>query len=515
MNLAERLLQSAAQNSDRTAIIFRDREISYGEVAGQVLAAARSFAAMGVGRGDAVMLIMRNCPEFVVSYLALSRIGAITAPMNPAASPHEVTAAAQSSGAVGIIAQARYLENAAEACSRETVRFTIVADGPCTSPDQIPFDKLLSPPEGAPLPEGPSDDDIAALLFTSGVTGQSKAVMLSHRNVLSNGESCVEVFHCSPEDRCLTVLPMFHVFCWTVCVVMLMLSGGAIVIVESVQPFSEVLAACARHGVTVFIGVPAIFAAVVKTPGLTLEKLGGRVRWALSGAAPLAVQVQRGFEEKFGIPLIQGYGLTEASPVVSTNPPHGMRKHGSIGPPIPNVSVQIRSEDGTVLGPGEIGELVAKGPNVMLGYRNDPEGTAAAFTEDGRLRTGDLGSIDEDGYIFLVDRAKDLVIVKGLNVYPREVEEVLLEHPSVADAAVIGVPDHTGDETLRAYVVLKEGASATPDELLGLFKDRLARYKTPRAVIVLDQMPTNTLGKTLKRVLREQAREEIAGGRCG
>jgi len=297
--------------------------------------------------------------------------------------------------------------------------------------------------------------------------------------------------------------------------VMLMLSGGAIVIVESVQPFSEVLAACARHGVTVFIGVPAIFAAIVKAPGLTLETLGGRVRWALSGAAPLAVQVQRGFEEKFGIPLIQGYGLTEASPVVSTNPPHGMRKHGSIGPPIPNVSVQIRSEDGTVLGPGEIGELVAKGPNVMLGYRNDPEGTAAAFTEDGWLRTGDLGSIDEDGYIFLVDRAKDLVIVKGLNVYPREVEEVLLEHPSVADAAVIGVPDHTGDETLRAYVVLKEGASATPDELLGLFKDRLARYKTPRAVVLLDQMPTNTLGKTLKRVLREQAREELAGGRAG
>lgn len=511
MNLAETILQAADNYRDSTALIYRDRSLTYGELSGQVRRAACALADLGVGPGDTVLLVMRNCPEFVVAYLALARIGAVAVPLNPAASPTEMASAAQGCSAAGVVAQARFIETVTEACSGGSLRFTVVADGPCANPDQIPFELLLARDVFAELPPGPGDDDLAALLFTSGVTGQSKAVMLTHGNIRSNAESCVKVFRSSAEDRYLAVLPMFHSFCWTVCVMMPMLAGSSVVIAESVQPFSELIATVARHGVSVFVGVPAIFAALNKAPGLTHEKLGGRLSWCLSGAAPLPLAVQEEFQKRFGVPLLQGYGLTEASPVLTTNPTRGLRKLGTIGPSIPDVSVEIRDGDGGVLGCGEVGELVARGPNVMRGYLNDPGATRAAFTDDGWLRTGDLGYCDEDGHIHLVDRAKDLVIVKGLNVYPREVEDILLEHASVADAAVIGIPNASGDETLQAYVTLKEGSGADPSELRALFHGRLAPYKIPKTVVILDEMPRNALGKTLKRVLREQAASVSVG----
>lgn len=508
MNLTDTILEASRERGNDIALSYRGSDIAYGQLAESILNASCGLAALGVTRGDCVIIVMRNCPEFIIGYLATLRLGAMAVPVNPAASVPEMLAVARTCNAAGALVQSRFLEAFDEVCAVHQFGFVAVADGQLSSDEQTSFDEICRDRGKAPLPQPPTEDCVAALLFTSGVTGQSKAVMLTHGNIISNAQDCIEVFGAGAEDRYIAVLPFFHCFGWTVTAVMPLIAGARIVIVESVQPFSDVLEALAAYKVSVFVGVPAMFAALLKTPGLTPEAVGGAMRWCLSGAAPLSVDVQRKFEERFGVPLIQGYGLTEASPVVATNPVHGLKKHGSIGPSAPGVTTRIISPEGHDVPQGEIGELVAQGPNIMKGYYNDPESTAAAFTSDGFLRTGDLAYADADGYIFVVDRLKDLIIVKGLNVYPAEVEAALLEHPGVAEAAVVGVPDEIGDESVRAYVVLKDGHEALPHQLIDLCEGRLAPYKIPRSVVILDEMPKNTLGKTLRRVLRDLARAQ-------
>lgn len=505
MNLADRLLQQSAETPNAPALVFRDQTISYAELAGQVLSAAGGLVSAGVRHGDRVVLIMRNCPEFVVAYLGLARIGAVAVPVNPAATPREMAIFLQSSGPVGVIAQEKFLapvREAVDACRQ--VRFVSVTDPGDNSKGAVPFRHFLTAAHTRELPAGPTRDDLATLLFTSGVTGLSKAVMLTHWNLISDALGSVDVMKPGPGDRILAVLPMFHSFGWTVSVLAALLSGACCVVVESVQPFSELVAAIEKQNVTMLIAVPAIHAALLKAPGFRPESL----KWGLSGASPLPPGIHELYQSRLGVPLIEGYGLTETSPVLTINPIDGANKPGSVGLPIEGVDLAIKAPDGAFLPSGEIGEVLAKGPNVMKGYWRDPASTAAAFTQDGWLLTGDLGYLDRDGYLFLVDRAKDLVIVKGLNVYPREVEEILMQHPAVAEAAVIGVPEATGDEWVRAYVVLKENTSATSSELSAHCRGRLAGFKIPRTVTVLDTMPRNSLGKTLKRTLREMAMNE-------
>jgi long-chain acyl-CoA synthetase len=348
-------------------------------------------------------------------------------------------------------------------------------------------------------------DDVAMIIYTSGTTGKPKGAMLTHRNFISNAEQCIAmVTSLRRKDVFLCLLPMFHSFAWTVCVVIPLHLGCKIVIAESIQPFSDIIKQIFRQRVTIFVAVPPIYAALLRVPFWWPMRWINPLRLCISGAAALPVPVHEKFEKKFGIPLMEGYGLTEASPVVTLNP-EGKRLAGSIGKALPGIDLRFVGESGEDVPGGEVGEICLRGGNVMKGYYHQDEATREAFLGKDQqwLRSGDLGFIDREGYVRISDRKKDLIIVKGLNVYPKEVEDILLEHPAVHEAAVVGIQDETGDEIIRAYVTLKDGAQADKVELLKLCRAKLAPYKCPKDLEIRKALPKNTLGKILKRELRK------------
>ena len=344
------------------------------------------------------------------------------------------------------------------------------------------------------------------IIYTSGTTGKPKGAMLTHRNFIANVEQCLGRVALSNKDTFLCLLPMFHSFSWTVCVLIPLCLGSATVIIESIQPFGEVIKQILRHRVKIFVAVPPIYAALLRVPFWRPLKFINPLRLCIAGAAALPVPVHQAFEAKFGIPLMEGYGLTEASPVVCLNPEE-KRVPGSIGKALPGIRLRIVDEAGQDVPPGGVGEICIQGENVMKGYYHQDQATRDAFLDEAHqwLRSGDLGHIDADGYVTISDRKKDLIIVKGLNVYPKEVEDVLLSHAAVQDAAVIGLQDETGDELILAYVTLKEGAQVDKQDLLKLCRKSLAPYKCPRDLEVRKELPKNTLGKVLKRALRNEA----------
>jgi long-chain acyl-CoA synthetase len=303
---------------------------------------------------------------------------------------------------------------------------------------------------------------------------------------------------------------MFHSFAWTVCVLLPIYLGCKVVIMESIQPFGDVLKQIFKQRVSVFVAVPPIYAALLRIPFWWPMRWINPLRLCVSGASALPVPVHEKFEKKFGVPLLEGYGLTEASPVVALNP-EKKRLAGSIGKPLPGIELRIVGESGKEAPPGEVGEICIRGGNVMKGYYRQEEATREAFLDPERrwLRSGDLGYIDPEGYVHISDRKKDLIIVKGLNVYPKEVEDILLSHPAVQEAAVVGLADETGDELIRAFVTLKEGVQADKQELLKLCRSKLAPYKCPKDLEIRNDLPKNTLGKILKRALREEIRREM------
>jgi len=303
---------------------------------------------------------------------------------------------------------------------------------------------------------------------------------------------------------------MFHSFAWTVCVILPMYLGCKVAIVESIQPFGDVLKQIFKERVSVFVAVPPIYAALLRVPFWRPMRWINPLRLCISGASALPAPVHEKFEKKFGFPLMEGYGLTEASPVVTLNP-EARRLAGSIGKALPGIELRIADESGATVPPGEVGEICVRGQNVMKGYYREEEATREAFLDPGRrwLKSGDVGHIDPDGYIYISDRKKDLIIVKGLNVYPKQVEDILLSHPAVQEAAVVGIADETGDEIIRAFVTLKEGSQADKQELIKLCRGKLAPYKCPKDLEIRKEMPKNTLGKILKRALREEIRREM------
>jgi long-chain acyl-CoA synthetase len=341
-------------------------------------------------------------------------------------------------------------------------------------------------------------EDVAACLYTSGTTGRAKGAMLTHKNLLANIQSFREILHVTEDDVFLCVLPMFHAFAATV-LFLEPLSLGATIVVEPRFAPDLVLKAIGEHGVTLFAGVPAMFAVLASLPRPAADFSAWRL--CISGGAPLPPPVLEGFEAKYGVPIYEGYGPTECAPVLTVNPPLGLRKIGSVGPAIPQVELRIVDEAGAPVPVGQVGEIVARGPNVMKGYLNRPDETAGVL-RDGWYHTGDLGRVDADGYYYIVDRKTDLIIVGGLNVYPREVELALASHPAVAEAAVIGVPDPARGEAPSALVVLRDGQQAGTQELIQWCRQRLANYKVPRTVTFVSQLPKSATGKVLKAKLR-------------
>ncbi|HVE14354.1 MAG TPA: AMP-binding protein [Elusimicrobiota bacterium] len=512
MNLSLDLDRAAERHAGRVALAYpgpdgRDAELTYARLAEKIRRAAAAFAAAGIGPGDCVAILHRNDPAFVVAYFGLIRIGAVAVPVNfMIQNAAELGYILGHCGARGAVTQKEFLPGLfkAKASLPALARVWSTDGGEGTEPFW-PFVEAAAPSAEAPR-GGP--DETAMILYTSGTTGNPKGVMLTHANLVSNCAGTAEALLMSAEDAVLAVLPMFHTFAWTVCVLTPLRLGATVIAVPAVAPPDPWLAQVGRRGATVVAMVPQLYVLLASAAagyrGLILaEGCFHGVRLCISGGAPLSPQVHADFMDAFGLEIVEGYGLTETSPVAAITPP-GASKVGSVGPAIPGVSLRVLDENGRELGRDEEGEIFVKGPNVMKGYLKDEAATREILSPDGWLRTGDIGLIDAEGYLHIRDRVKDMIIVKGLKVFSAQVEKTLLACPLIQEAAVIGVPDETQDEWIKAFVVLKKGAAFDQAALLRFCRENFDPYKRPREVEIVDSLPKNALQKTLKRVLRQR-----------
>jgi long-chain acyl-CoA synthetase len=483
----------AGHDPAATALVSRGRATTYGELQRQVANLRGGLIGLGVGRGDRVALVCQNGRHFVVGYLAAVGIGAVAVPLNPTSPPNELRRELDTVGAVIAIVEPSAVPNVDAIDDAAVANLRQVIDIPT-------LDGLLEH-EPAPLADvGP--DDLAVLIFTSGTAGAPRAAMLSHGNLLASIHGAqVLPGHLTPDDVVFGVLPPFHIFGLNVTIGATLAAGACAVLVQRFDP-STAVDTIRERGVTVVPGAPPLWQTFAQMPDLPADAFAG-VRLALSGAAKLPDHVAEAMAEHFGVTVREGYGLTETSPVVTTSVGIEARR-GSVGKVVDGVHVRLVDEAGGDALVGDTGEIWVSGPNVFLGYLDDPEATARVLVDlDGTrwLRTGDLAVADDDGYLYLVDRAKDLVIVSGFNVYPAEVEDVLVTFPGVEQAAVIGVPHpHTG-EAVKAYVVPEPGAHLDEDTLIEYCLDHLARYKVPGKVLFVDELPRTLSGKLLRREL--------------
>jgi long-chain acyl-CoA synthetase len=493
MNLAAAFASAAQKHAAKTAIFWGDEEHSYERLwARSRLLAAHLQRSFGVRPGDRVGLWLKNCPEFVPALFAVLASGAVVVPINNFLKPDEVHHLLADAGIDVIITDATMAEHLpALLAQRPQLKIWQVEE----------FSKLEASAGGVDMPPHPSTNaDLAVIIYTSGTTGRSKGAMLTHGNLLHNVESCRQVLAAVDHDRFVVLLPMFHSFMLCVGVLLPLTVGGSLVLIRSLHPPKNIIQDIYRRGATILPAVPSFFrtlAAVPMPPGMPL-------RLCISGGAPLPVEILREFNRHMPIPLIEGYGLSEASPVVSLNPIAGPQKEGSIGQPIPDVEVTVQDDAGNLLPIGATGEICVRGGNVMRGYWNQPEATAKTL-RNGWLLTGDVGHRDDDGYFYITDRKKDMLIVNGINVYPREIEEIIYQIPGVKEAAVVGIPDARRGEHPVAFVATKDGTTLEEKTILGLLRQKLADYKVPKKVTFLSALPRNATGKVLKTELRLHA----------
>jgi long-chain acyl-CoA synthetase len=509
MYLYEFIQKRAYQCPGQTAIIFHEKRISYEELFQSVNRTASSLKKIGIKQGDRVTMLMPNHPAFSILYYAITAVGAVCVPANPLLKPAELSYIWGDSDVQLAFCSSSLQENVKEAQSSVASLHTIISiDSRQDSLRNIStLDELMA--DGSPdelSMEGFSDKDPALCIYTSGTTGKPKGALLSHQNLTINCSQFSRTINLNKNDIILCVLPLFHSFASTVCQNAAFYCGATTNMIETFHP-ARVMESIETSKVTLFPGVPAMFASLLHhTPDQSYDL--SSLRLCVSGGAPMPGAVMKAFEEKFGIILLEGDGPTECSPVTSVNPLHGVRKPGSIGLPIPGVEMKIFDDNDLELPDDEIGEIVVRGENVMLGYHHQSEATAEAM-RNGWYHTGDLGKRDKDGYFFIVDRKKDMMIVGGINVYPREIEERLYSHPAVADAAVLGMPSPIRGEDPTAIVVLKPGMQADARELIAYCREYLANFKVPRKIIFRDSLPHGGTGKILKRLLRKEMELEL------
>jgi long-chain acyl-CoA synthetase len=484
--------------AEAPAVVSRDRATSYGELREQVGALRAALVGRGLGPGDRVALAVPNNWFFVVSYLAVLGAGGVVVPLNPAGSPAETAQELTATGTRLVIAGPA----ARDAMAGVDVAEVLAPEG-AGIPGAEPLEALFAAGSaGPPVPVADrAPGDLAVLVFTAGTSGPPRAAMLTHANLLANIEQCarVEGRALRADDVVLGVLPLFHIFGLNVVLGQALHAGAAVVLQERFDPV-ESLEAIRRQRVTVVAGAPPMYVAWATMPGADRDAMRS-VRLAISGAAKLPEEVAAAFTARFGVPVFEGYGLTEAGPVVTTGV-GDLPRPGSVGVPVPGVEVRLVDADGDDVEAGDPGEIWVRGPNVFAGYWQDPEATARVLTPDGWLRTGDVAVADADGWLYLVDRRKDLIIVSGFNVYPAEVEEVLRAHPRIAEAAVVGEPDPYSGEAVKAFVVPVAGTHLDEDEVIAHCASRLARYKCPTRVAFVEALPRNAVGKALRRALR-------------
>lgn len=525
----DQVVRRAAQTyGGRAALVFFGRRISFSQLDQLVDRFAAGLQRLGVVKGTPVSLHLPNCPQFVVAYYGIVRAGGVVVPHNPLYTEPEVAYQLRDSGAEVAITLTLFYPRVASAAKQAKVRevvFTGIHEfmGPFARwlyplkarregqwvnvPPRAgvrPFSELLR--GGAPDPVAIRPEDPAAYLYTGGTTGVPKAAVLTHRNLVAN---MLQAVSWDPQLRrgqevALAVLPFFHSYGMTSVLNFSMWVGATVILVPRFDP-KLVLEAVRRHRPTLFHGVPTMYIALLNTPELARVDFRS-VRAGISGAMGLPLEVQRQWESVTGGRLVEGYGLTEASPVTHCNPLYGVRKPGSIGIPVSDTDARVVDpETGAPPPAGEVGELEVRGPQVMQGYLHRPDETGQVL-HDGWLRTGDMARMDEDGFFYIVDRKKEMINVAGLKVFPREVEEVLYRHPAVREAAAIGIADPSRGEVVKAFVVLKEGQHATPEELIEFCRQHLAPHKVPRALELRPQLPKSLIGKVLRRALAEEER---------
>ncbi|GFG75035.1 long-chain-fatty-acid--CoA ligase [Mycobacterium botniense] len=502
-NLAVILRESRNAHPDKPLCHIGDRSFSYAqvdEISGRIAASLRS---LGIRPGDKVALQLPNLPQFLFAYFGILKAGAVVVPLNPLLRAPEISYHLKDSDSRMLITFETSADEAVRGAAGIAELSTYVVNLPGSDKrfsHTKSFDELYFADDTGDI-EPTNAEDTAVIIYTSGTTGKPKGAELTHFQLFMNCTVSGELFGFRDDDIGLAVLPMFHVFGLSSVLNVTVRFGGTLVLVPRFDP-KTVIDELVLHRCTIFSGVPTMYFALLAadTEGRDLSAL----RVGVSGGAAIPGEVIRAFEEKFpGVVILEGYGLSETASTATFNISAEQRKVLSIGKPIWGVEVRVVDENGTPLppGPGNVGEIVIRGHNLMKGYYKKPEATAEAF-RNGWFHTGDLGYRDEDGYFFIVDRKKDLVIRGGYNVYPREIEEVLFEHSGIAAAAVIGKPDEKLGQEVLAFVVAKEGVRLTPDEVIAHCKERLAAYKYPREVRIIDELPTGPTGKVLKKELR-------------
>lgn len=513
LNLAVLLEHTARELPERDAVVLGGTRLTYAQVDAQATRVAAALAARGIGLGDRVALSCPNLPYFPIVYYGILKSGATVVPLNVLLTEREITYHLQDSGAKAYF------------CFEGTDQLpmgkaALAAFG--SVPDCEHFVLLTADPSGETSMTGvttltefardglpgfetvqTSEIDTAVVLYTSGTTGRPKGAELTHSNMVHNAHLATRLFAAAPHDVHLLSLPLFHSFGQTVQLNAGFVSGATLVLL----PRFEVAAALElmeREEVTLFAGVPTMYWALLSSPDadrFDLPGIAANLRVAISGGSALPMEVLKGFDERFGVPVLEGYGLSETSPIATFNRVDRPRKAGSIGLPVWGVEVRVTRRNGTEADVDEPGEIHLRGHNVMKGYLGRPEATAEAIDAQGWFSTGDIGRRDADGYLYIIDRTKDLIIRGGFNVYPREVEEVLLTHPDVSLVAVVGVPHASHGEEVKAFVVRKPGATATEEDLVAWSKENMAGHKYPRLVEFRESLPMNATGKILKREL--------------
>ncbi len=531
--LHQSLTMAAEKYPNNTAIIFFDHKMTYRELDTAATRFAAALQGLGIKQGDRVMIYMPNTPQFVIAFYGILRAGAIVVPTNPQYVPRELAYQATDSGSETIVALTMSWKTIREARAQTPfkriilsnikeyfppvlkVLFTLAKEKkeghkPQVSgePGVYDFQTLLKQ-AGEFKPVEVKQEEVAVLGYTGGTTGVSKGAMLTHRNLVAQAAITLSWFVAREpgKDVFMGALPLFHSFGMTCVMNTGVHEGAAMILIPNPRDLPTVLKAAHKHRPTIFSGVPTMYAAINNYKDLKKFDLTS-IKSCTSGAAPLPAEVQNTFERITGGKLVEGYGLTETCSPTHVNPMSGTRKIGTIGVPLPNtLSKIVDPVTGADLPVGQVGEIAIKSPQVMLGYWNKPDETAKVMLPDGYFLTGDLGTMDEDGFFKVVDRKKDMFIVGGFNVYPREIEEVLYQHPKVLEAAVVGIPDIQRGENVKAFIVLKPGETATAEEIIEYCRQNLTRYKVPREIEFRDALPKTMVGKILRRTLRD---EELA-----
>jgi long-chain acyl-CoA synthetase len=516
--------ESAARQPANPCSNFFGKRLTYRQIKELSDLFAASIGSLGIRKGDRVILLLPNSPQFLIAYYGLLKAGAVVVPLNPLSTERELEFYLRDSGAETLITIPLFLNKVTSLRGKTPLKHIVYS----RLADFLPFPlnlaqgfqelRLIRRQDRAVLldfrellkqalhpdwhPEPVQPDEMAVLIYSGGTTGIAKGIMLSHFNLVANAHQIIAWGHLTDEQGVLAVLPLFHGFGMSVTMNAAVLAGGEIFLVPRFKA-KAVAKAIHKYKPSFFIGVPTMFVQLSNLPDIHRYDFRS-LRGTFVGAAPLTKAIKDDFEKKTGGRMIEGYGLTEAVTAIMANPYQGLHKIGSVGLPFPDVNVKIVSlDDGHDLATGELGEIVLRSPTVMLGYYKNAEETHKTIV-DGWLYTGDIGYVDEDGYFYITDRKKDLIIVGGFNVFPREIDELIYQHPKVKEGITIGLPDPHKGERIKVYIVLKEGETATPEEFIAYFKERLTPYKVPREVEFRTELPKSMIGKILRRALREE-----------